>query len=152
MLCADISHKILCTDMVLSRWSLSKLAQFPQQEDVLTTSTGKRTHEACSPPPMERSLLWSIIARHMVLKFMTKNSHCWWTSQRKVRSEWEELQGHPAHSRAVGWVIGHATIWLARSNNFASRKAPESSLVLSDGFSIGFPAGLETKVCQTGLG
>ena len=119
---------------------------------VLTTLTGKRTHEACSPPPMERSLLWSIIARHMVLKFMTKNSHCWWTSQRKVRSEWEELQGHPAHSRAVGWVIGHATIWLARSNNFASRKAPESSLVLSDGFSIGFLAGLETKVCQTGLG
>ena len=61
-----------------------------------------------------------------------------------------------ASAQALGrqWaapVIGHATIWLARSNNsVVSRKAPESSPKLPDGLSVGISGwsrddGAETK-------
>ena len=35
-------------------------------------------------------------------------------------------------------VIGHAEIWLAHLNNIISRKPPESSPMLPDGFSVAF--------------
>ena len=47
-----------------------------------------------------------------------------------------------AQARGRQWaarIIGHTTIWLARSNNsVVSRKAPESSPTLPDRFSVGF--------------
>ena len=59
----------------------------------------------------------------------------------------------PAQVLGLQWaarVIGHATIWLARSNNSVlSRKAPESSPMLPDRLSVVYPAGLKIRTRLT---